>query len=90
MPEDMKMRTVAELMSHPVVTASETYTIAEVGKRMMKVGVGSVVVVEAGRVTGILTERDLVRFAAEGGQAPTATVSEWMTKDPFTLSLIHI
>ncbi len=86
MPKDAKSLTVADLMSHPVVTASESDTIAVVGKRMMEVGVGSVVVVESDRVTGILTERDLVRFAAEGGDAATATVSEWMTKDPFTAS----
>jgi CBS domain-containing protein len=84
MPKGAKTITVAELMSSPVVTASESDTIAEVGKRMMEAGVGSVVVVESGRVTGILTERDLVRFAAEGGQAAGATVSQWMTKDPFT------
>jgi citrate synthase len=86
MAKDSKTRTVADLMSSPVVTASGSDTIAEVAKRMMESRVGSVVVIESGRVTGILTERDLMRFAAEGGDSSAATVSQWMTKDPFTVA----
>jgi citrate synthase len=44
--------------------------------------VGSVVVVDGARPIGILTERDLVRFAASGADASATKVSEWMTDDP--------
>ncbi|HUS62825.1 MAG TPA: citrate/2-methylcitrate synthase, partial [Acidimicrobiales bacterium] len=37
------------------------------------------------RAIGILTERDLVRFAASGADASATKVSEWMTDDPDTV-----
>jgi len=44
------------------------------------------VVVDGLRPTGILTERDLVRFAATGADASGTKVSEWMTDDPDTVA----
>jgi citrate synthase len=86
MADQVKARTVQELMSSPVVVAAESDSIAEAGRKMRDSKVGSVVVVDGAKVIGILTERDLVRFAAEGGEASSATVSEWMTRDPDTVS----
>ena len=63
------VRTVAEVMSSPVVTALPDETVAEAATRMQRAGVGSVVVVDGERPIGILTERDLVRFAAAGAAA---------------------
>jgi len=80
-----KTRAVSEIMSHPVVTASPSETVAEVAARMRERGVGSVVVVEGERVSGILTERDLVTFAGSGADASTALVSDWMTEEPDTV-----
>jgi citrate synthase len=80
-----KLKTVEEMMSSPVVTAAPSDSIAAAGQRMRDGKVGSVVVVDDKRVLGILTERDLVRFAAEGGDAATSKVSEWMTEDPDTV-----
>jgi CBS domain-containing protein len=79
---------VAEVMSTPVVTARADELVAAAAARMRDQGVGSVVVVDGERAIGILTERDLVRFAGstatDGDQAPeiTGTVGEWMTADP--------
>ena len=75
-------RTVGELMSAPVVTATPSETVAEAAARMNDRRVGSVVVVDGQRPIGILTERDLVRFAATGADASGTKVSEWMTDDP--------
>ena len=47
--------------------------------------VGSVVVVEGPRPVGILTERDLVRFAAGAADARTALVGDYMSPDPDTV-----
>jgi citrate synthase len=69
-------------MSSPAVTATPSETVAEVATRMREHEVGSVVVVDGARPSGILTERDLVRFAAAGGEAAGTKVSEWMTEDP--------
>lgn len=82
MTEGSTVRTVAELMSVPPVTALPSETVAEVAERMEEHGVGSVVVVDGERCVGILTERDLVRFAASGAEAAATKVSEWMTADP--------
>jgi citrate synthase len=75
-------RTVAEIMSSPVITATATETIAETATRMRERRVGSVVVVEGDKPIGILTERDLVRIAAGGSDTSSDTVAEWMTPNP--------
>jgi citrate synthase len=69
-------------MSRPVVTASSSETIAAASNRMRENAVGSVVVVDIDRPIGILTERDLVRFAASGADSSATKVSEWMTSEP--------
>ncbi len=79
---DGRARTVADIMSQPVVTASPEETIAATAARMRERRVGSVVVVEDDRPIGILTERDLVRIAAAGADTATDPVFEWMTPDP--------
>ena len=78
----VKVRTVADVMSTPVVTASPSETVAEAASRMSERRVGSVVVVDGLRPIGILTERDLIRFAAAGADPTGTKVSEWMTGDP--------
>jgi len=80
-----KRRTVAEIMSAPVVTASSSETIAQAAEQMRENSVGSVVVVGGERPIGILTERDLVRFAASGAEASVTKISEWMTGEPETV-----
>ena len=76
-------RTVADIMSTPVVTGQPAETIAVVAQRMRDNKVGSVVVVDHdNRAIGILTERDMLRLAAAGADAATAKVSEWMTGQP--------
>src|SRR6476659_8909019 len=78
----MASKTVAEVMTAPALVAVEDETVEAVSARMAARGVGSVVVVDAGRVVGILTERDLVRLAAAGESPVTAIVGEWMTREP--------
>jgi citrate synthase len=82
--EAPKGRTVGELMSSPAVTALPSETVAEVAARMAERRVGSVVVVDGERPVGILTERDMVRFAAGGAEPAATKVAEWMTEDPDT------
>src|ERR671939_75051 len=82
------LRTVADLMTRDVLTASASDTIGATCERMLgRSGgkVGSVVVTDGDRTIGILTERDLVRAAAAGVDLSTAKVAEWMTPDPDTV-----
>lgn len=77
--------TIAEVMSPHPVTARASEPVAVAAAHMRDRRVGSVVVVDqahAGRPTGILTERDLLRLAAAGSDPATEKVGEWMTPDP--------
>lgn len=85
MPENAIVRTVAEVMSAPVVTVAAGDTVAMATARMQECGVGSVVVTDDGdRVAGIFTERDLIRVGAGQVLLDEATVGEWMTPEPDT------
>src|SRR3954452_23621170 len=79
-------RTIADVMSAPVVTARPAETVAAAAQRMHDRRVGSVVVIDHDdRAIGILTERDMIRLAAAGTDSSAAKVSEWMTGDPDTI-----
>jgi citrate synthase len=84
MADGAVIRTVAEVMSRPAITAEPHESVAAAASRMGEGSIGSVVVVESDKPVGILTERDLVRFAAVGGDAEASAVAEWMTRDPYT------
>jgi citrate synthase len=79
---DGSTRTVADLMSTPVITATPEETLAEAAGRMRERRVGSVVVVQDDKPVGILTERDMIRIAAAGADTSAVRVSEWMTPNP--------
>ena len=81
----MASRTVADIMSSPALTADPSETLAQVAGRMADHKVGSVVVCDGRRPIGILTERDLIRFAAAGADPSSTKVSEWMTEAPETV-----
>ena len=85
MAEPAKIRTVSDVMTRDVLTASPSEQLDEVCRRMKERGVGSVVVTDDQRAVGIMTERDLIRVAAAGVDTTTAKVSEWMTPDPDTV-----
>ena len=79
------MVTVAELMSTPAVTARPDESVAAAAARMHEHHIGSLVVTNAGRCAGIVTERDVLRQAASPGGG-RGTVAEWMTPDPVTVT----
>ncbi len=77
--------TVGDLMSSPAVTCAENTSLGEAAGLMQHHDIGSVVVVEEGKVAGILTERDLLRAAAGGSDPNTEPVRAWMTANPDVL-----
>jgi len=60
---------------------------AEAARRMRGADVGSVIVAEAGRPLGIVTDRDLVvRVLATGGDPDKLTVGDVMSRKPVFVS----
>ena len=80
------MPTVADAMRHEFITVAPEDTLGEVAERMVeeKKG-GAVVVMDYGRMIGILTERDLLRAIAYRVHTSEARVREWMTEGPITV-----
>ncbi len=76
---------VSEVMTPKVIAISPDQSVAEAAKIMKEHDIGSVVVMEGGKLVGIVTERDIItRFVAKGdGRRPEdVKVEEIMTKNP--------
>jgi CBS domain-containing protein len=70
----------------PVVTASARMTIAEAARAMKQKNVGALIVVNAGRPLGVLTDRDIAIDVVAAGTNPDAVrVEDVMRKKPATL-----
>ena len=72
---------VRDIMHTDVKTTSPTDTFDNVATVLRENGISSVVVVEDGRLAGIVTERDLVNLVADGGDPRTTKVADRMTRD---------
>jgi CBS domain-containing protein len=72
-------------MSRDLLTVAPGDALGEVAQRMVERDVGAVLVLDGDSLTGILTERDVLRAVAAGVQEDTL-VSEWMTRDPETMA----
>lgn len=73
-------------MARAVVSVAPEDTLGEAAQKMVDEGVGSAVVLDHGRLIGILTERDLLKAAAGRVHSSEARVREWMTEEPITAS----
>lgn len=69
-------------MTHDLVAVAPEDTLGEAAQRMADDNVGSAVVLDHGRLIGIVTERDLLRAMAGRVHPSDARVREWMTGDP--------
>ena len=79
-------RSVREVMTPGVRTVSPSQSLAEAAEAMRVEDVGSVPVVEAGRLTGIVTDRDIVtRAVAERRDPQTVMVDEIATRELVTV-----
>ena len=75
---------VREVMSPDVATVASDASVSDAAKVMVKGGFGSVIIVHGKLLVGILTERDVLRAAANETDLSTASVEDWMTPDPET------
>jgi CBS domain-containing protein len=80
------MPTIRDVMSSELVTVSPRATVAEAAAIMSARHVGSALVLdEADDLTGIFTERDILRALGSDFDAAAHTVAEWMSKTPATI-----
>lgn len=75
------MMLLADLV-HEAQTVDPTATVAEAARRMAAAGVGSLAVMQGGRLIGIFTERDLLVAVAQGEDVDTHVVGNAMTASP--------
>jgi CBS domain-containing protein len=78
------MAIVADLMSRDVLSVAPDATLPAAAAEMSGRRVGAVLVLEEGRLVGILTERDVLRAVAERREEGS-TVADWMTGNPETI-----
>ncbi len=74
-----------EIMSKSVRTATRAMTLQAVAALMRDGDIGAVPVVDDGKLTGIITDRDIVVRCIAEGKDPGATVGEAMTTELFTV-----
>jgi CBS domain-containing protein len=78
---------VREIMTPGVENISPSHPIADVAYMMRQLDVGSLPVVQDGRLVGIITDRDIViRVVADGLDPHLETTERHMTRDPITAS----
>ena len=74
--------TLRDLMTTRVVAVSPDESVADAAAAMIGQKVGSALIMQGRFLSGILTERDVLRAAASGRDLTNSPVSAWMTKDP--------
>jgi CBS domain-containing protein len=80
------MVAIREVMSTDLVSVPPTATVAEAATMMSTHQVGAALVLDADRLLGIFTERDILRALGSDFDAAGHHVADWMTRDPVTAS----
>lgn len=76
---------VKDVMTEAAVTESATDTLRAAAERMWRQQTGSLLVMDNGRLAGIITERDLLRAVALGADLSRTSVYEAMTTEVLTV-----
>jgi CBS domain-containing protein len=85
--QEVEMLICDLLREQVVVSAESNQTVLEVAGLMVEHNIGAVPVLESGKLTGIFSERDLMRRVVVEGKNPAETpVYEVMTTDPLTVA----
>ena len=83
----MPERQVQEIMTHDPVTVDVAATIVDVARQMREHDIGAVIVTEADKVRGILSDRDIVvRAVADGRDPHQVRVQDVRSADLVTLN----
>ena len=76
---------ITDVMSRELLTVTPETPLAEAATVMSQGRSGSVLVLEAGRLAGIFTERDIVRAVSHSPNATADPVDGWMSRRPVTI-----
>jgi CBS domain-containing protein len=86
----MQLREVLEHKGRKVYSCTPDESLEEVVHRLVEHNIGSLVVLEHGRMVGIITERDILRACHDGcAMLQRELVVDRMTPRPITLSPDH-
>lgn len=79
---------ISDLLKNQVLVSAEGHqTVLEVARLMVRHNIGAVPVLQNGQLSGIFSERDLMRRVVAEEKDPARTqVSEVMTEDPLTVA----
>jgi CBS domain-containing protein len=73
-------------MTAKAFTVSADASIVEAARGMAESKLGSALIVQGSWLSGIITERDMLRAVASGDDLNGVKVKDWMTRDPITVS----
>lgn len=77
---------LGKICTKPVVTATAQMTVDQAARAMRSKNVGALVIVNAGRPVGMLTDRDIVvEVVARGMDPKEVRVGDVMVKKPVTI-----
>ena len=77
---------VQDVMTQATVTESREDSLRAAAELMWRQQTGSLLIVEDGRLAGILTERDVLRAIALGTDPDRSSVDDVMTAEVFTVT----
>jgi CBS domain-containing protein len=77
---------VGDVMTRELLTVEAATPLRAAAERMCDRNVGAILVLNGDAISGILTERDILRAVAQGEVAGTS-VAAWMTRDPETVTV---
>src|SRR3954453_15037184 len=80
------MTQLSDIMRRDVLGVAPEDTLGFAAERMAGGDVGAVVVLDYGRLIGILSERDILRALAGRAHPPGGGGRGWMTAEPITAS----
>lgn len=84
---DTPVAALLERKGSAVHAVASTITIAEAVAEMNRKRIGCIIIIDAGRIEGIFTERDVLRrVVGEGRDPKTVRVADVMTRNVHTIS----
>ena len=78
---------IVDVMRKPAVTVVPGASLTAAAQLMEQAGVGTLLVVDNGRLTGIVTDRDVVVRGVAAGLPSDARIDSVMTTDPVTVDV---